>query len=386
MEHARMRVEFEVVAHRRIGAVLALVMTAAFLAGCGDAAKRRTPRAAVTVAHAVERDAPYTLAASGTVEARHSATLNCQVGGVLESVLFQEGHEVAEGQALFHIDSRPFAAALEQARGVLARDRAQAVTARAVAERSRALAEQKVVSQQELETSLAQAEALEAGVRADSAAVMNARLNLEYCTVRAPISGRTGRVLAHVGDLMKANTTDMPLVVINELRPILVRFAVPQSELPMIMRHREEHPRVRVTRPGADSTAIEGHLTFVDNQVDAGTGTVLLKAEFPNRDGALWPGAFVNVNLDLFVEKRACVVPSTAVVNSQSGTFVYAVGADSTANMKPVRVGRSFGDMSVITSGLEPGDLVVTDGQLRLIPGSSVYWKEPAASAASHAP
>ena len=143
--------------------------------------------------------------------------------------------------------------------------------------------------------------------------------------------------------------------------------------------HRAEQPRVRVNHPGADSTWIEGRLTFVDNQVDAGTGTVLLKAEFPNRDGALWPGAFVNVNLDLFIEKRARVVPSPAVVAAQAGTFVYVVGADSAVTMRPVRVGRAFGEWSVIAQGLEPGERVVTDGQLRLTPGASVSWKESAA-------
>jgi len=363
--------------------LLALLSIASALWGCGGEAKRHAARLPVTVAAVEQRDAPFSINASGTIEARHTAAISSPVGGTLQRVLFHEGDDVAEGQALLQLDARPFQAALQQAIATQARDQAQAVTARSSAERSRALAAQNLISQQELDTSVANDAASQAAVRADSALVATARLNLDYCTVRAPISGRSGKLMVHVGDLVKANSPDAPMVVINELRPILVRFAVPQSDLPDIVKHRDEQPPVFVNRSGADSVWIEGRLTFVDNAVDEATGTVLLKAEFPNRDSALWPGAFVNVRLDLFTEKNARVVPSPAIISSQSGTFAYVVGSDSTVSMRPVHVKRTFGDWSVVADGLEPGESVVTDGQLRLTPGAAVTWKNRAPLAAA---
>jgi multidrug efflux system membrane fusion protein len=378
-------VSFRRAAGRLAGAsrIVALLMLVSALSGCAAEAKRRASRAPVTVAVAEQRDAPYSIAASGTVEARHTAAISSPVGGTLQRVLFREGDDVEQGQSLFQLDARPFQAVLQQAIAAQARDQAQAVTARSNAERSRALVAQNLISQQEFDESIANDAASQAAVRADSALVSTARLNLEYCTVRAPIGGRSGKLLVHVGDLVKANSPETPLVVINELHPILVRFAVPQSDLPVIIQHRDEQPPVFVNRTGADSLWIEGHLTFVDNAVDEATGTVLLKAEFPNRDGALWPGAFVNARLDLFTEKRACVVPSPAVITSQSGTFVYVVGSDSTVSMRPVHVKRTFEDWSVIADGIQPGESVVTDGQLRLVPGTAVTWKNRAAVAAA---
>ena len=371
-------------AERIAPVVLALALVLA--AGCGGAAQRRVPRPVVAIARAEQREAPYTILASGTVEARQSATLSSPVGGILQRVMFREGQDVRAGQPLFQIDPRPFQSALDQARATLARDRAQARVARANADRAHALMEQNLISQQEWDTARSTSEALDATMHADSAAAANARLNLEYTTVRAPIGGRTGKLLVHVGDLVKANAPESPLVVINELSPILVRFSAPQSELALIQRYRSARPPVWVTRPGADSSAIEGHLTFVDNEVDAGTGTVLLKAEFSNRDAALWPGAFVNTRLVLFVEPHAIRVPSPAVVNSQSGTFVYVVLADSTVVIRPVRVSRSVDDWSIVAQGLKPGEQVVTDGQLRLSPGARVTWKESAAADANARP
>ena len=181
--------------------------------------------------------------------------------------------------------------------------------------------------------------------------------------------------------MVKANAPDAPLLTINEVSPILVHFAVPQSELALVQRYQAARPTTWVTRPGADSTAIEGRLTFVDNAVDASTGTVLLKSEFPNRDAALWPGAFVNVRLVLFNERHAIRVPAQAVVNAQSGTFTYVVKDDSTVAVRPVKVSRSADEWSVIGTGLVAGERVVTDGQLRLTPGSRVTWKDASPSA-----
>jgi len=362
---------------------IALGSLAWIATGCGANAPRRAPRMVVAVARVEERDTPYAILASGTVEPRQTATLSSPVGGVLQRVRFREGDEVREGQPLFQIDPRPFESALAQAQGVLARDRAQLSVAQTNVQRAEALIDQKVISSQEYDNSRATAEAARATVHADSAALVAARLNLEYSTVRAPISGRTGKLLVHVGDMVKANAPDSPLLTINELSPILVRFAVPQSELPRVQRYRATRPATWVTHPGVDSTAIEGQLTFVDNTVDAGSGTVLLKSEFPNRDAALWPGAFVNVRLVLFVERHAIRVPSPAVVNAQSGTFVYVVNADSTVTVRPVRMSRTADDWSVISEGLTAGERVVTDGQLRLTPGARVTWKEPAPTASN---
>jgi len=189
--------------------------------------------------------------------------------------------------------------------------------------------------------------------------------------------------MVHVGDLVKANAPESPLVTINELHPILVRFAVPQSELPLVQRHEDAQPKTWVSPPGGDSIGVEGRLTFVDNQVDGATGTVLLKSEFENRDALLWPGEFVNVRLSLFTERNAIRVPAAAVVNAQSGTFVYVVKADSTVDMRPVKVARTAEEWSVIANGLAPGERVVTDGQLRLSPGSRATWKDPAGGASS---
>lgn len=355
---------------------------AALISGCSAGQTRKIPRAVVSVARVEERDMPYIIQASGTVEPRHTATLSSPVGGVLQRVMFREGENVREGQPLFQIDPRPFESALSQARGVLARDRAQWTVAQAEAQRAETLIQQKLISQSEYDNARSTADGLAATVRADTAAVDAARLNLEYSTVRAPINGRTGKLLVHVGDMVKANAPDSPLLTINEMSPILVRFAVPQSELALVQQHVGTQPLTWVTRPGSDSTAIEGHLTFVDNQVDAATGTVLLKSEFPNRDAALWPGAFVNVRLVLFTERRAIRVPSTAVVNAQTGTFVYIVNPDSTVAVRPVRMSRAADEWSVIADGLKPGERVVTDGQLRLTQGARVTWKEPITNAA----
>lgn len=375
-------------APRAIAPVLSLAALIAMLAlaGCGVETKRHAPHLPVTVALAEKRDMPYVIQASGTVEARHTAAISCPVGGTLQKVLFREGDDVREGQPLFQIDPRPFEAALQQAIATQARDEAQAVSAHSNAIRSQALAEQNLIAKQDLDASVANDQASRAAVRADSALVATARLNLEYCTVRAPIGGRSGKLLVHVGDLIKANSPDLPMVVINEMQPILVRFAVPQNDLPAIMMHRATNPPVLVDRGGTDTTWTEGRLIFVDNAVDPSTGTVLLKAEFENRNAALWPGAFVNTQLQLFTEHDVIVIPNPAVVNSQAGTFVYVVGADSTVAMRPVKVDRSYQDWSVIRHGLEPGERVVTDGQLRLIPGSIVYWKDaPAAPAPAQA-
>ncbi len=300
--------------------------------------------------------------------------------GVLTRVAFREGDEVEVGQVLFQIDPRPFQAALEQAQAMLARDQAQAQSAVLDAQRYADLVKQDYVTQSDYEAKRAAAAALQAAVRADSAAVANAELNLEWARIRAPIAGRTGRLLVREGNLVRANAPD-PLVIINQIHPILVRFAVPERALADIQRYRKNRLPVLVSPSKEDTTFTSGLLTFVDNSVDTTTGTVLLKAEFANPDGVLWPGEFLSVRLQLYVEEKAVVVPAQAVMAGQQGTYVFVLNQDGTARSQPVTVERAAGSYAVIAQGVAPGDEVVTDGQLRLVSGAPVEVKgvaEPA--------
>src|SRR6266850_7741053 len=311
---------------------------------------------------------------TGTVEPRQTASVQAQVTGILTRVAFHEGDEVAAGQLLFQIDPRPFQAGLEQAQAMLARDQAQARSALGDAERYAELVQQDYVTKSDYEAKRAAAEALQAAVRADSAAVANAQLNLEWAAIRAPIAGRTGRLLVREGNLVRANAAD-PLVVINQIRPILVRFAVPQRHLGDIQRYRQNRLPVFVSPSQSDTVFSEGLLTFVDNSVDTSTGTVLLKGEFPNRDNALWPGEFLNVRLQLYIDTKALVVPAQAVMTGQQGTYVFVLNQDGTARSQPVTVERPAGAYAVIAQGVQPGDEVVTDGQVRLVSGAPVEVK-----------
>jgi multidrug efflux system membrane fusion protein len=353
-------------------AALAVVLVAA---GCGAKPRMRSPRVPVTVAKVIVRAVPLVITATGTVEAAQNADVGSQVGGVVTRVAFAEGQEVKAGQVLFELDPRPFRNALEAAQATLARDRAQAKTARKEADRAKQLFEQNVLSQAEWDQKRAASESAVATVRSDEAAVANARLNLQYATIRAPVSGQTGRLMVHAGDLVKAATSD-PLVKVVQTRPIRVRFPVPVSDVPLVQRFRRGDPRVEVTIPGGDSLPITGRLVFVDNAVDEASGTLLLKGEFPNRDGALVPGQFVDVRLVLEQEHDRLVVPAAAVSRGQEGAFVYVVQPDSTVQTKPVSVERTLDDLVVLNAGVEAGESVITDGQLRLAPGSKVIVRE----------
>src|SRR5207249_2129528 len=209
---------------------------------------------------------------------------------------------------------------------------------------------------------------------ADSAAVATARANPEGARVRAPSAGRTGRLMVREGNLVRANAPD-PLVIINQIHPILVRFAVPERALPDIQRYRKNRLPVLVSPSKEDTTVTSGLLTFVDNAVDTTTGTVLLKAEFANQDGVLWPGEFLNVRLRLYVEEKAVVVPAQAVMTGQQGTYVFVLNQDGTARSQAVTVERDAGSYAVIAQGVAPGDEVVTDGQVRLVNGAAVEVK-----------
>jgi membrane fusion protein, multidrug efflux system len=349
------------------------------LAACAKKDPPSVPAVPVTVATAERRSVPFELAATGTVEPLQTVVVQAQVGGILRRVGFKEGDEVKQGQVLFELDPRPYRAALDQALALLARDRAQATNAVQEAERYGSLVEKQYVTAQQYEQVKTNAAATQATRAGSQAAVDQARLNLQYATIRAPISGRTGSLLLREGNLVRASSSE-PLVVINRLRPILVRFAVPAGNLPLIQEHLGRGVVVRA-EPSGGGAPSAGTLSFVDNAVDSSTGTILLKGRFPNDDGSLWPGGFVDVRLQLYVEPDALVVPSAAVVSGQQGSFVFVIQPDSSAATKAVTVRRTAGDLAIVSGDVQPGDRVVVDGQLRLRQGSKVQIKAAADTA-----
>jgi multidrug efflux system membrane fusion protein len=364
----------------------------------------------VVTTHAVAKAVPVTIPAVGTAEPVTTVQIRAQVTGQLSQIHFREGQDVRKGDSLFTLDARPFQAALQQAQAVLARDMAQAKNAQAQKARYQDLFDRGLIARDQYETQMATAAALEATIAADQAQVENARVNLQYTHILAPITGRTGALGIHEGDLVRANDTT-PLVVINQVSPIYVSFAVPGRYLPDIRRFQAQSPlhvdaRIpsggtpgapqvappsvgNAPMPGAGESPTDGasganaqaaptdrvetgKVAFIDNSVDATTGTIRMKATFQNDDHALWPGLFVQVNVVLRTDPSATVVPAVAVQTSQSGQFVYVVAADRTAEIRNVVVERQQGDDVVIAKGVSPGDEVVTDGQLRLTPGARV--------------
>ena len=353
-----------------------LLATLAIFPGCSKGGSPQVPAIPVAVGMVEQRSIPFELNAVGTVEPFQAVTVQPQVTGQLVRVAFREGDEVQKGQVLFQIDSRQFNAALAQAEAILARDKAQSVNANQELERFKTLFEGQNVTQQQYEQARANAAAAEATLAAAEASVEQARLNLQYATIRAPIGGRTGSMLVREGNLVRADVSQ--LVTINQIRPILVRFAVPASNLGIIMQHRASRDlMVEATSSGGNDTTL-GELSFLDNAVDTTTGTILLKGSFPNQDGLLWPGGFVNVRLRLYIETSATVVPAAAVMTGQQGTYVFIVQPDSTASMRKVTVEREAGDVAVISGEIKPGDRVVTDGQMLLRQGARVQVRDAA--------
>ena len=362
---------------------------------------------------------PYILEANGVVTPMQSAAVSSQVDGIIVSVDFQEGQEVRAGQPLFHIDPRPYRNAYMQSLAVLARDSANYANARANADRYRQLLSAKVITPQEGDQQFATAAASAATVEADRASVAQAKFNLDNTIVRAPISGKTGSLLVKQGNLARANSPT-PLVVINQVRPILVRFAIPSSQLSLLMQHGAQRGGLPVTAipggvappgPSIDSLAAEvsnpvqdaqgagasmhagstvssggnvtqqggvagdpvtGALSFIDNAVDTATGTVQLKARFDNAGGTLWAGQFAATSLHLFDEDSVLVVPSDAVVTGQRGAYVYVVDQADTARQRAVTVERVAGTVAIVSSGVQEGDRVVVEGQSRLTPDAPV--------------
>jgi membrane fusion protein, multidrug efflux system len=333
----------------------------------------------ITAAPAVEKPMPLDVQAIGSGEAFSNVAVHAQLTGELTSVTFKEGDDVSAGQVLFTLDKRPLEAALQQAEANLERDQAQATNAVAQAKRYKDLVDREIATKEQLDAQNASAASLNATVGADRAAVENARVQLQYATIAAAIPGRTGALMVHPGNLVRANDVT-PLVVINQISPIYVTFTIAESQLPAVKRYLADGTiRVRVKPPTDAAESTGGRITFVDNAVDQTTGTIKLKALFDNADRRLWPGQFLNVTMTLKVDEHAVVVPTAAVQTGPQGTYVFVVKADRTAELRPVTVDRSAGTETIIASGMKAGETVVTDGQLRLVPGSKVTIKTDAA-------
>jgi len=340
-------------------------------------AKKAPPVRAVPVAVAsvVQKTIPVELKTFGTVEAYATVAIKSQVTGLLTKVHFKEGQTVQEKDLLLEIDRAPFDSALKQAEANLARGQVQAKEAEREATREQELLKKGISAAVDYDKSRATADALAATVRADQAAVVNATIQLGYCTIRSPLTGRAGALLVDEGNLLKAN--DVPIVVIAQVKPIYATFSLPEQELPQIRKnHSDAKPlEVRVTIPGEDGAPAKGFLAFINNTVDTTTGTIQLKARFPNQDDRLWPGQFVNVVLTVRREEGILVVPTHAVQTGQAGQFVFIVKDDLTVEVRPVVTGRALDRERVVKEGLKAGERVVTDGQLRLVKGAKVEIK-----------
>jgi membrane fusion protein, multidrug efflux system len=356
--------------------LLTLLCASLFTGACSTRTAQTAPSLAVpvSVVKAVQKTVPISLTAIGSGEAYSTVSIKSQVNAELEQVHFTQGEFVKKGQLLFTLDKRPFESALAQAQANLARDKAQAALDQVQSNRYRKLFDAGVTPKEQFDQMQANADAQEAAVHADEAAVQSAKLQLEYCTITSPIDGRTGALQVYPGNLVKQN--DVPiLIVINQITPLFVDFSIPEQYLGVVKEFMAKGRLQVEATPTGDTTPETGTLTFVDNTVDQTTGTIKLKGTFPNGDHRLWPGQFSAVSLRLSVEENATIVPSQAVQTGQSGDFVYVVKSDLTAESRPVKVARTIGGDAVIAKGIEPGETVVTDGQLRLIPGIKVEIK-----------
>jgi multidrug efflux system membrane fusion protein len=360
----------------RTSLTCAAFLLACVIGACSKADPPRNPSVPVSVTTVQRATVPYVVSVNGVAEPMQTVEVEAQVNGILHAVTFSEGQGVQAGQVLFQLDSRPYVAALEQARAQLARDEAMAANARRDAARYAALVKEGYVTGSQADQAEATAASAAATVAADRAAVYRASIDVSNTTIRAPNTGRTGSLLVRRGNLVKANS-EPPLVVINQIQPILVRFSVPQSQLPDIQRYYRggNSLQVRATPSEGSGVPLDGTLAFVDNNVDSTTGTVLLKARFANPDRTMWPGQYMNVALQLYVDPNALTVPGPAVMTGQQGTYVFTIDTAGTARQTPVQVARTVDSIAVIASGLREGERVIVDGQLRLVAGSKVSIK-----------
>ena len=431
--------------HPSVSLCCLLFAAGAMVFGCSSSpgeradAKAESPAIPVSVSPAITKSVPVQVRANGTVQAIATVTVMSQVDGQISQIHFAEGQDVKQGDSLFTLDQRPFVAALDQAEANLGRDTAQLQQAEAALAQSMAAekqaeanlardmaqldyanaqarrykeliddgaiskdqydqvrtsalsmeatiqADQAAVANAKAAIRAAQAttETSRAAIKADQAVVENARVQLGYTLIRSPFDGRTGNLLVHIGSAVKARDTNSPLVVINQVHPIYVSFSVPEQSLADIRKYRAEGTiRVDALIPGQEGNPARGELAFVNNTVDPSTGTIQLKATFPNSDNRLWPGQFLNVLLTLTTEPNVVVVPSQAIQTGQQGPYVFVVKSDLTAEIRPITPGLALDGETVVQSGLTSGEQVVTAGQIRLVPGARVEVRSSAATPA----
>ena len=337
------------------------------------------PVVPVTAATVEKKAVPYEILAIGNIVEYAGVNVRSQAGGYLSKIHFQKGQFVKKGAILFTIDPRPYQASLMQAEGALAKDQAQLANARADEQRYAELVKKGYISKQQYEQSQAAANALEAGVKADQAAVEYTKVQLSFCYIHAPISGRLGDILIDEGNLVKAADDNKFLVTIRQMQPIYVSFSVPEKTLGEIKKYMASRQlSINVYADKGDTKPEKGMLSFVDNTVDPTTGTIRLKGTLKNEADRLWPGQFVNVVLSLYTQSDAVTMPSQAIQSGQHGQYVYIIKDDLTTEIRPVVVSRTYGNDSIIEKGLKPGEKVVTDGQLRIVPDAKVQIKESA--------
>jgi multidrug efflux system membrane fusion protein len=334
-----------------------------------------------------QKDMPIYLDGLGTVQAFNTVTVHTRVDGQLQQVLFSEGQDVKAGDLVAVVDPRPFQAALDQAIAKRSQDEAQLANAKVVLERNNDLIKKKVIAQQDFDASKYQADSLQAAVQADQAAIENARTQLDYTQVKSPIDGRTGVRLIDVGNIVHASD-QTGIVVITQLHPISVVFTLPEQNLQEILNQGAANGGLKVLAldRGNTGTLDEGTLAVVDNEIDPTTGTVKLKATFPNDELKLWPGKFVNARLILTTRKDATVIPSSVVQRGPQGTYAYLIKPDKTVEMRPIKVAQTEGNLALVDEGLEPGEQVVVDGQYKLQPDAHVELTTPQPSQSARRP
>ncbi len=359
-----------------------LTLSALMFSGCGsekkaDPAKARRDRPVpVTVSPVLEKTIPVQIKAIGNVEAYATVSIKSRVGGELRQISFRGGQDVNKGDLLFTIDPDPYEVTLKQTQANLAKSMALLKKAEEDRARYADLVQKEYISQEQYDQSRTNVDALKAQIKADQAAVDNARLQVSYCYIRAPLSGRTGDLLADKGNMIKAQDDNKSLVVINQIQPIYISFAIPEQNLGEIKKYAAAGQlKLKAMVPKDGEYPEEGTLSFMDNTVDKATGTIKLKGTFPNKARHLWPGQFVNVVLDLTAQSNALVVPSQALQTGLEGQYVFIVRPNLTAETRPVVIGRPFNGQTVIEKGLQAGEKVVTDGQFQLISGTKVQIK-----------
>jgi multidrug efflux system membrane fusion protein len=338
--------------------------------------KGRAQAAPVTAATVVEADMPVILSAPGTVEPLATVAVKPRVDGQIVEVAFREGDLVTEGSVLFRLDDRMVKAQIAQAEANIARDEASLRDAQATLGRRQALIEKQVVTEASLDQARFAVEGLKAGIAAGRALLDSQKTQLDYLTIRAPITGRTGSLAAKLGAQVRAQDAT-PLVTINQTRPIQVAFALPQRELSAVRRALAANASAQVAIPGPQRSVVPARITFIDNQVDKQTGAIAVKVMAENADEMLWPGQAVEVALTVEVKQRVASAPASAVLPAQQGMITWVIGPDNKVAVRVVTVERIVGQTVFLSSGVAAGDRVVTDGQLRLAPGTTVTIEEP---------